>query len=61
VAVERATTPASKSKILAAMSRRERKRIRVILSRNGAKGALRNSNIYNAIEFAFRQQRSVMD
>ena len=45
VAVERATTPASNSKILTAISRRERKRIRVMLSMKCAKGALKISNI----------------
>jgi len=59
VAAERTTTPASSNKTLTAISRRERKRIRVILSRKSAKCAVNAFDIYNAIEFVARQRRSV--
>jgi hypothetical protein len=58
VAAERTTTPASNTKILTAIRRRERKRIRVILPEKSAKGALRTSNIYDAIEPAAQQCHS---
>lgn len=50
VAAERTTTPASKSRILTAISRLDRKRIRVMLSSRNAKGPLKTSNINNAID-----------
>ncbi len=58
VAAERTATPASSNKILTAISRRERKRIRVIRSGKSAKCALKASDIYNAIESIARQRLS---
>jgi hypothetical protein len=55
VTAEKTNTPASKSKILTAKSRRERRRIRVMLSMRNAKDAPSISNLYTTIELAARQ------
>ena len=60
MAAERITTTASKSIILTAISRLDRKNIRVMLSSTNAKCPLRTSNINNAIELVTPQHSSVV-